>query len=151
MGIERLEPTCGFHHKLACKKSPQTWGLKAFWGFIIGAIWVMNLQKESPDMGIESRTLLSPLSSPARPLQKESPDMGIERCLVFNAIKLVLDNLQKESPDMGIERCNPFHPPRPFRQNLQKESPDMGIESGRDLKRVVSLNHLAKRVPRHGD
>ena len=43
-----------------------------------GTPWPPGLQKESPDMGIESEALPLELILGVPCLQKESPDMGIE-------------------------------------------------------------------------
>ena len=55
MGIESYDYVFGFPTGVeACKKSPQTWGLKV--DLLYDAFkTVLFLQKESPDMGIESR------------------------------------------------------------------------------------------------
>ena len=55
MGIESLVILmCWLYRLETCKKSPQTWGLKVLHIFMYKKIVNFNLQKESPDMGIES-------------------------------------------------------------------------------------------------
>ena len=55
MGIERSPESVSLVPQfLSCKKSPQTWGLKALPELIVSD-FTTHLQKESPDMGIESR------------------------------------------------------------------------------------------------
>ncbi len=54
-------------------------------------------------MGIESADCRQPSSTHPHNLQKESPDMGIERDMGFDMFHREIIRLQKESPDMGIE------------------------------------------------
>ena len=106
MGIERLDPNLhSTTSSKSCKKSPQTWGLK---GLVEKHACLVsgNLQKESPNMGIERVKLLSP-SGEVYDLQKESPNMGIERSWRFMQLQAEATPLQKESPNMGIESIFP--------------------------------------------
>ena len=77
MGIESIPK-----HKrqltllVACKKSPQTWGLKA----------------QKSRVGNPQRQLV---------LQKESPDMGIESCLHVLVFRGLVTGLAKRVPRHG--------------------------------------------------
>ena len=93
-----------FNARTTCKKSPQTWGLKGGLSVSSGSKQLLNLQKESPNMGIERTLVANILLASTLVLQKESPNMGIES---LNATLHVVGGclyLQKESPNMGIER-----------------------------------------------
>ena len=114
----------------ACKKSPQTWGLKVLTLENDSTPREAYLQKESPNMGIESLGNISSdaivtytckkspqtwglkaeergFISPQPSLQKESPNMGIESSGTSMATPMAAGVLQKESPNMGIERLFP--------------------------------------------
>ena len=175
MGIER-KLMMGFEAKplLTCKKSPQTWGLKANSKTCLRN-GLETLQKESPNMGIE-RLLHSPSNQLQNPACKKSPQTwGLKVQYPRERFVLVLVGLQKESPNMGIERqtANTW---RWGGDRLQKESPNMGIESFSPIRRATTRNLackkspqtwglkvqavfvratrsvvLAKRVPKHGD
>ena len=85
---------------LPCKKSPQTWGLKDTLFFYIHGHYAF-LQKESPDMGIESLVHQETPQRPLNVLQKESPDMGIESYNILLARKPEPPLLAKRVPRHG--------------------------------------------------
>ena len=89
-----------------CKKSPQAWGLKATPSRCHASL-TLNLQKESPSMGIERINVVKQRIEEFL-LQKESPSMGIERLCSHVSIGKVGFYLQKESPSMGIESSSDF-------------------------------------------
>ena len=155
MGIESFWVSLGgCLFKLSCKKSPQTWGLKEEVKQR-KSTHEHGLQKESPDMGIESKVPVVPFQGEDAALQKESPDMGIERDVkLIERPDYTVESTCKKSPQTwGLKVRSPVrrlcslnlsckkspqtwglkgqdgHPPHPHLRRLQKESPDMGIES----------------------
>ena len=160
----------------ACKKSPQTWGLKdnmllpltherkilakrvpkhGDWKYRNSVPSYKNLkcnlQKESPNMGIESSSGHLLLYRQSLDLQKESPNMGIERLIAWSDPPWN-QPLAKRVPKHGDWKpCS--KPPLGKRGfHLQKESPNMGIERiTMVVREAFDPAHLAKRVPKHGD
>ena len=84
-------------------------------------------------------------------LQKESPNMGIES--VYEVLVEFFNFFTcKKSPQTWGLKVNPALPKAPCNLPvLQKESPNMGIERTILKNCAYVVDCLAKRVPKHGD